>query len=434
MIRLVALALIALGLPPSAAIAQAPVPTRYFQQVEADNGHTLTMQLAMRRFDRAADGRTVWLAAMVHIGDKSFYKSVQEKLDVLDLVLFEGVRPPGGGRAEFDLRPKDDAAKVEQTQRRIRFLAIASELHRRAHGKLPETIEQLLDGSSARVAEFARANLNDSWEHRLILRLQPPAAPEGEPRLEITSLGADGAPGGDNAAADIRLSDLPPLKPSEIPRPGQNRSLQQNLASALGLSFQLDVMSHDRPNWRSSDLSVDQIQERLGMAGADADALFDMLDGSSFSGGVAKLVLGLIKLFPSARVYGKIALMQAMLRSDDLLVITPRTMAETFDVILNDRNAVVLSDLNNALESEPNLKRIAIIYGGAHMPGIEKGLANLGFKDVAVEWHDAIRLDLKSSGFTPAQGREISSSIGRQLDSQIKAAKRKSRNKKPRKD
>lgn len=404
--------------------AQPPAPSTYFRQSESDDGHVLTMQLAMRRFERANDDRTVWLAAMVHIGDRGFYTTVQSRLDELDLVLFEGVRPPGAGRAEFDLAEATDDSRIKRTKRRIRSLAIAAEIHRRAHGRLPSTIDELIAGSSGRTLEFVNANLEDGWSRSLVLSLRTPETPDAATTIEITSLGADGQPGGQAAAADIRFSDMPPIKPSEVPKPNEGRGLQQQMASALGLVFQLDVMDHTKPNWRSSDLSVDQVAERMG-DGGDANELFRMLDGSSFTGALARMVMGLVRLFPSAQVYGKLALMEAMLRADDLMLATPKSMARAFDVILRDRNAVVLSDLKVVLETEPALKRIGIIYGGAHMAGIESGLRELGFTDAGTDWHDAIRLDLRAAGFTPGEARDIRAMIGKSLDSQIAAAKKK---------
>ncbi|MFN7021223.1 MAG: type II secretion system protein GspG [Phycisphaerales bacterium] len=409
---------------PSSLRAEPPVTSTYFRQSESQDGQVLTMQLAMRRFERANDDRTVWLAAMVHIGDRGFYTTVQSRLDELDLVLFEGVRPPGAGRAEFDLAEATDDSRIKRTKRRIRSLAIAAEIHNRAHGRLPSTVDELVAGSSGRTLEFVNANLEDGWGRPLHLSLRTPESPDAAPAIEITSRGADGQSGGNNAAADIRLSDLPPIKPSEVPKPNEGRGLQQQMASALGLVFQLDVMDHAKPNWRSSDLSVDQVAERMG-DGGDANELFRMLDGSGFTGTLAKMVMGLVRLFPTAQVYGKLALMEAMLRADDLMLATPRSMARAFDVILHDRNAVVLGDLKGVLETEPALKRIGIIYGGAHMAGIEAGLRELGFTDAGADWHDAIRLDLRAAGFTAKEARDIREMIGKSLDGQIAAAKRK---------
>jgi len=434
-IRLLALfTLVSLAFTAPASVAQpAPESPRYFRSQESQDGEVLTMQLATRTFKREADHRTLSLAAMVHIADRSFYKAMQQRLDVLDLVLFEGVRPPGGGRAEFDLDAGSDEAKSNTTKRRIRFLAVAINLHKSKHGTLPNNLDELTTKASERLSDLVKANLVDAWDRPLQYMLLPelPAAnvPATKHTFELTSLGSDGAPGGDAAAADLLLTQQEPLKASEIPKAGESQGLQQQMASALGLVFQLDEMDHTKPNWRSSDLSVDQIEDRMSKGGANADELFKMLDGSGFQANLAKMVLGLIKFFPSAQVYGKIALMEMMSHADDLLAIAPGSLAGAMEVIIKDRNAVVIADLKQALETEPKLNTIGIIYGGGHMAELEKSISDLGFKETGVQWTDAITLDLKAAGFSSKDVKQIRGTITSAIDQQIKAAKRQAKKK-----
>jgi len=61
-------------------------------------------------------------------------------------------------------------------------------------------------------------------------------------------------------------------------------------------------------------------------------------------------------------------------------------------VILGGRNEVVLEKLEEALEG--GASKIAIFYGGAHMPGIETTMLNeMGFKKKGEEWLNAWQLE-----------------------------------------
>lgn len=402
-----------------AAAARADDPNRYFRAQESEDGGVFTMQLAIRSFQREGDDRTVSLAAAVHIGDRAFYKTLQSRLDAMDLVLFEGVRPPGSGRAEFDLNAGTDEARAAATTRRIRFLAVAANMHKEKQGDFPASIDELRELASDRMAEFVESNVTDAWGRPLnYTRL--------DGAIEIESLGADGAAGGEGVNADLKFSAQEPLKKSEVPKRGGSggRGLQQQMASALGLVFQLDEMDHSGEKWRSSDLSVDQIQERMAAAGANADDLFKMLEGSGFQAGIAKLVLGLMKMMPTAQTYGKIAIMEAMTRADDLIELAPGSMAGAMDVIIHDRNAVVIADLKQVLEREPGLKRIGIIYGGGHMDDLEKSLTEMGFVERGVEWNDAMSVNASAAGLKASDVKQVRTMIARSLDQQVKAAKR----------
>ena len=50
-----------------------------------------------------------------------------------------------------------------------------------------------------------------------------------------------------------------------------------NTARALGLTFQLDEMDHSKPNWRSSDMSMDQLQQRMREPALTGAGLFGMM-------------------------------------------------------------------------------------------------------------------------------------------------------------
>src|SRR5262249_9729898 len=133
---------------------QTPEPAPYVRTSEDRGGAVLKLELTVREFTPADESKPhVFLAGAVHIGERSFYKSLQEFLDGQDVVLFEGVKPPGAGAAEQDLGGGTDAERAETTTRRVRFIAMAVDRYRARHdGRLPESLAALSDGSEARIA------------------------------------------------------------------------------------------------------------------------------------------------------------------------------------------------------------------------------------------------------------------------------------------
>ncbi|MBY0311049.1 MAG: type II secretion system protein GspG [Phycisphaerales bacterium] len=413
---------------------------RYFRRVDDADAGKVILQMAVRRFERVGQpGPTVTMCAAVHVGDKPFYDQLQALLDAKDVVLFEGVKPPGTGRPEHALKDgESDDAKIKSTKMRLRMLATAARVHERKTGELPATMAELQAGLDGKYRTYFDMIGTDAWGHSFVYEAKP--APTKEPaadepaatrkpapkpwgKLEVISLGADGEPGGEGPAADIKLSEQKPIRPKDLPDP-KEKGIQSDLASALGLVFQLDVMTHDGPNWRNSDLSIDQVQERLSTTGEDPDQLFKMLDGSSMQASILKLMLGFVRMMPGMQTMGKLMMLEVLDQADQLMTAVPG-MEKTMEVILHDRNAVVLDDLRNVIEKESGKKTIGIIYGGAHMAGLEEGLAELGYREAGVEWLDAITVQLPSN---PAERRQIESmrkTIREALEKEVQKAKRR---------
>jgi tetratricopeptide (TPR) repeat protein len=65
-----------------------------------------------------------------------------------------------------------------------------------------------------------------------------------------------------------------------------------------------------------------------------------------------------------------------------------------YQVLIVDRNQVVIDDLNEIIEKEPQVKSVSIVYGGGHMPNLEMRLKEMGYQEVSVEWIDAVTVQL----------------------------------------
>src|SRR5205085_329599 len=85
-----------------------------------------------------------------------------------------------------------------------------------------------------------------------------------------------------------------------------------------------------------SDDDADDADDDGHDESAQAEQLFKMLDGSSFQAGLVKVVLGLIRFIPGGQMMGKVALVEALGRADELIASVPG-MEHMMTVILNER-------------------------------------------------------------------------------------------------
>jgi hypothetical protein len=378
----------------------------------------------------------VFLTGAVHIGDRSFYDSLQQFLDAQSVVLFEGVKPAGAGAAEHDGELSDEA-KVKTTERRLRFLAIVAEKYKAEWDAYPVSLEELAEGVEARVGSLVRASSVDAWGHEIAYIIDPPApdppAPDkgGEgrqtrraarPKIDLISPGSDGQPGGEGPAADLKFSSQKRLTRAEREEGGDG--LQQQMAEAFGLVFQLDAMNHDGPTWRNSDMSIDQVQRRLDEAGAESGALFTMLDGSSMMSRLAGGLLRMIGASATGRVMFKFMLVEMLVRAEDILAMAPGDMGTLFQVLIDDRNKVVIADLERLLKEEPDLETIAVIYGAGHMPDLEERLVGLGYTAGEDTWRPAISVDPADAGMSKAQATQTRDMVRSMLKIQLEQMKK----------
>lgn len=395
--------------PASSQSAAKPAP--WVRLVE-DDDRVARMEVAMRTY-RAEGKPDLLVAGAVHIGDRPFYKALQEALDAQDVVLFEGVKPSAAGPDDATI---SDEARVERTKGRVRLLGIVVERHLREHDLPPLTLDEL----SATLAEDPRHQRwlegarTDAWGNPILY-----TTTEAGTGYDVVSLGADNKPGGAGVNADLRLSDDKPISPAEL---GLTPGLQEKLAQTFRLRFQLTEMDESGDHWRNADLSIEQINELLKAKGASGDFLFSMLDGSSGLAAFASGMLAAMEAIPGAAPRGKLMIMELLsLADDDMMGAGMPGGAELMDVIINDRNQAVIDTLGALIENEPEVNTVGIVYGAGHMPDLEERLRDqLGYHPVGEPvWNTAMRLPLEKLGITP----EERAMIRYQVLQQIAAAK-----------
>lgn len=430
-------AVLAFAVLPSAAFADPPSSDALgpndaggYLRVREREGGILSLQVLTRTFVPVdGNGPRIHLAGAIHIADKSYYERMQKRLDANDLVLFEGVRPPGTGEFSKHL---DDAGRVEATRKRMQFLVTVIMQYREREGSMPESLSALESAGSARFREILPGLRRDAWGGKIRLRLIDVPAEDDRPArvmARLTSRGSDGERGGVGTAADITV-DSKPVRVEGRLKSGRSPNIQEQLAKALGLSFQLHEMNSGKPNWRSSDIDMDELQMRLEKAGGDSALILKMLDGESIITKIAGFLLSLIANSPQTTATMKMVMIDVLASSESLLGgrgagkamgMLPG-MDAAMGVILTDRNAIVIRDLKAAIKEERKLRDIAVFYGAGHMRDLEHQLLHeLRYEPERDLWTTAIRVDPRDTGMPMDQVRQMRSMMRNMIERRLKS-------------
>lgn len=402
--------------PVTAAADAAPTPAKDLAWIRTrtDQNRVLRLQLAIREFKpKNGIGPTIVLAGAVHIADRAFYKQLESTLESEnDLILYESVKPGGLGESVIPDGIEGDPRRSQRTTDRIRLAWAVLERWKRSPesgGEYPASIAELrrllVDAGHGREEQWLRTVGADAWGRDLLYE----RAPDGQ-SITLGSLGKDGERGGDGPDRDTWLSDLPPLKPQEL---GEGAGIQKRLAETLGLAFQLDEMKHSGPKWVNSDMSIDDVSERLGPP-ADGDdsqqnLLFALLDGSSFPARVASALLTIVESVPGMAVRMKVMMLEMLANADDGMLDNLKgpgfaDMSRLMKVIIDDRNQVVIDDLRKTILERPETGRIAVLYGAGHLPDLARRLEEkLGYVHSSGKWITAVRVDLDRAGIDESE-------------------------------
>ncbi len=385
----------------------------YMRSVE-DPGRKIALEVASRTFVPDDPARpTVVLVSVAHIAEHELYGQLQAVLDANDLVLYESVMPAGARGAGGGT----DAQRARGTEAVMKFTAGSLYLFHHREQRYPDDLSELAEFAGRRdprIAQWLATARTDGWGRRIAYEVG-----EGGRRFVLTSFGADRAAGGAGADADIQVTSDTDLN-AEFRDDGQD-NIQAELAKALGLAFQLDGIDYDRPHFRCSDMSMDQLQRAMKAEGLDMAPLEGSLGGSSLPGRIAVFFLRLMRtidIFFDGVIADVMKVMLIELFSDNAFMEQSfRQFGEGFErVLIDQRNQIVIDDLRAILERERDIRSVAIFYGAAHMPDMAERLADqLGYRLDAEQWFTAFEVDLDESAITPSQLRSIRQMIRRQL-------------------
>ncbi|MHC4080898.1 MAG: type II secretion system protein GspG [Planctomycetota bacterium] len=381
-------------------------PARFMRSVE-EPGRSMALEIAARTFVGSSPGAPA-------IGERRLYSGLQDLLDGQDVVLYESVKPAGTGGAGG----ADDAERVESTREALRFLAAVLAVHRELKQEYPEGMDELAGFAAAidpRLAEWVAGARTDAWGRAVAYRREGDGT-----HFVLTSLGGDRQPGGTGAGADLVVTSETGVEPLDLG--GEERNLQSELARALGLEFQLDEINYDRPNFRSSDMALDELERALAARGIDFAPFSGGLTGSSLAGRLAIIALRVVRFaddffFEGAIADGFKVVLIDLFSDEALLEQSMVQFGEGFaDVIIGERNQVVVDDVKAILAGEPEVESIAIFYGAAHMPDLARRLdEQLGYRPAGAQWFTAFEVNLAASALTPQQLKSLRRMIRMQL-------------------
>ena len=357
----------------------------------------VSIDLVSRRYE--AEGKPdLWLIGVAHVAEESFYDEVTLLLDEMDIVLYESVRPSGsrppGGNTEEE--------RVTSTQKSLEFVADVTKRCSEESELAPETLEDVIADASLidrRLSNFLEDASIDAWGRPFVLQVNP-----AKNEIIIWSFGSDGAIGGTGSASDLtaRRTVTPLTGDADISEEDDpDEGLQEQFADILGLEFQLDALPYEDPNWFCSDLTIDEVKEKLAERGADASVLGN-ITGESFT---AKIASGFMKLIPmldsftndGARETAKLLMIEilSMPESEEMLKGVEPDLAH---VIIVDRNTEVLKDIAATIEIVENVSTIGVLYGAGHMQDLSPRLHSLfGYNPVEDRWISAVSVNPEDS-------------------------------------
>lgn len=167
--------------------------------------------------------------------------------------------------------------------------------------------------------------------------------------------------------------------------------IQQAASRHLDLSFQLGAIDYTKKNMVHADASAQEFAQMQAERGENVLTLFVSAMQAQMNSGASRAAMRELDTFALIRI----------LLSEDSAAEFKKALAKTFDqmesmtaamegpqgsAILGGRNALVMKKLKEVLAKRTQ-RRVAVFYGGAHMPGIEASLlAELNAKIAGEEW------------------------------------------------
>ncbi len=392
------------------AVKPAPHTPPAFMRVKEVKDKSVELQIAARDYVHSeGKGPRVGLVGVAHIGERTFYRDLEKLLSGYEVVLYESVKPSGASRPGGDTEQQ----RIDSTRASMRFVRGLLKTYLDANQALPANLEALREFAAkhdARLGHFLSDASVDAWGNALQYGLIA-GAEDAANAYHLVSLGADGKPGGEGENADISLKNEPA---PEVMALSDDDGLQAQLADALGMEFQLEVMDYGKPNWRCSDMDMDQLNRALSERGLNFEMLGGTLAGSSMPARVIKLLLGVIKMadsFMSGAITDTFKVVMIEMLGDVALTdASLKQLGAGFaEVIIVDRNNVTMADLKAIIDTEPEVGSVAIFYGAGHMADFDEQLRAMGYvpADDGERWLTGMKVDLEKSAVSARELNQI---------------------------
>ena len=208
-------------------------------------------------------------------------------------------------------------------------------------------------------------------------------------------------------------------------------SLQNTMAESLGLAFQLDAIDYERPHFRNSDLTIEQIAQLIAKEGPPGGSrqsktakefqnLLEMMQGDSLVATLVGAAMKLIGSSPKVQAMMKLMMIEVLGRFEgDMSQFQglPPEWQRLIQILIHARNEAVLKDLQTELRKRTPPKSIAVFYGAAHMEDMERRLRrDLGYLPGREEWFSAFSVDLAKNQITGDEVKFIQSFVDWQME------------------
>jgi len=205
--------------------------------------------------------------------------------------------------------------------------------------------------------------------------------------------------------------------------------LQKQLGDALGLVFQLNAIDYRRAHFINSDLQPDAVQSEVKERAAKAapgskseDTFASLMEALQGTGKGAEMIQPMIALLGGSletRETARLLFIEVLGRAGEFLGLAKGAsteMRDLFDVIITERNEIVMRDLRAQLSKTGAGKSVAVFYGAAHLPDIaERVVKELHYAAVGEKWDTAFSADPAKAAMQPAQIRLILDMAAQQL-------------------
>lgn len=206
------------------------------------------------------------------------------------------------------------------------------------------------------------------------------------------------------AKYDVVLYELVAPPGTRIPkgatsRKGAVNSVQNGMRDMLGLEHQLEYVDYTKDNLVHADMSPDQLAKSMKDRG---ESLWKMMFraighsmGKQSEGGKASLSdWDILRALMDPKRHGALKAVLAE-QFEDLDNLTAALEGPEGSTLLSERNKVALAELGRQIAA--GKRRIAIFYGCAHLPDMERRLiAEFGLKTSGQQWLTAWNLKEKS--------------------------------------
>lgn len=409
--------------------------------VDADGMTTLKTAVKGFHHNRKHAPEVILVAAS-HVGDKSYYKSIQKRLNACDLVLYEGVAAPPYRK----VLAKDCKDPLAWTRSALLYLRDMVVWYRDEMGAMPDSLRKLRFAvkihNKKELAWVERASYN-AWGKPVTVTLK-------NGTCYIQSLGRDGKPGGEGLDTDLTA------KAAMETRRSDGGALQRRLAHALGLEFQMDVIDYSKPTFVNSDIGMEKLQrlmtgkprgkvhakretpkviqetstvpatipKKTNKSNNEISQLLAMMQGDNPAiEWLSSLAEGLLSRSEKGRETVKWVFCETLAAAEAMMEELVNAKSNTFSgtgkmmrILILDRNAIVIQDLKDVLRNRHDLRTVAIFYGAAHMGNLENRLTKeLGYEVKSVEWLSAFKADRKKAGISNAQADAFRKAIAEQV-------------------